>query len=225
MPHKLRKTRKKRGSRTVGYGRVGQHRGGGQRGGHGKAGRHKHLWSYILRYEPNYFQKKGFHPPRRSEVRIINAGDIDEKVETLLAEGKATKRHDGIQINLEKLGYQKLLGGGKVRHPLIVEVGASSKAAAHKIAAANGRILGTGGGALPAPSSDEEPAVERVPGAGTLVEVRGIGPKRAQILGDAGVDSIETLAQCKPKELAQKTGISEKIVSAWIKNAAQSSNF
>jgi len=38
MPHKLRKTRKMRGSRTHGYGQVGQHRKSGSRGGVGKAG-------------------------------------------------------------------------------------------------------------------------------------------------------------------------------------------
>ena len=92
MPTRLRKIRKKRGSRTVGYGRIGQHRGVGQRGGHGKAGRRKHLWSYVLRYEPDYFEKKGFRSPRRLEPNVINVGDIDEEVTRLLDEGKIIKK-------------------------------------------------------------------------------------------------------------------------------------
>lgn len=46
MPTRLRKVRKKRGSRYYGYGQIGQHRGGGSRGGRGRVGRkRKHLWT------------------------------------------------------------------------------------------------------------------------------------------------------------------------------------
>ena len=47
MPHKLRKIRKFRGSRTQGYGRIGQHRDSGSKGNR-KVGRHKHLWSKVV---------------------------------------------------------------------------------------------------------------------------------------------------------------------------------
>ena len=60
MPHKLRKTRKMRGSRTHGWGKIGQHRGAGCRG-HRNVGRHKHLWSYVVAHEPNHFGKHGFN--------------------------------------------------------------------------------------------------------------------------------------------------------------------
>lgn len=143
MPHKLRKTRKKRGSRTVGYGRVGQHRGGGQRGGHGKAGRRKHLRSYILRYEPDYFEKKGFRSAKRPEPTVINISEVDEEVDRLLGEGKAIKKADGIHIDLKELGYNKLLGSGKITHPLVLRVDSFSKSAAEKIKVAKGKILQT----------------------------------------------------------------------------------
>ena len=51
-----------------------------------------------------------------------------------------------------------------------------------------------------------------------LTEVRGIGPKRAQKLKDAGISSVRELAKSS-EDLAQKIGVSEKIVSKWIKNA------
>ena len=38
MPTRLRKVRKQRGSRTHGYGQIGQHRHSGKQGGHGNAG-------------------------------------------------------------------------------------------------------------------------------------------------------------------------------------------
>ena len=142
MPHKKRKVRKQRGSRTYGYGRVGQHRGGGQRGGHGKAGLHKHKWSYVLRNKPDYFQKRGFKSPRSKEADTINVGELSEQVDQLLKEKKAVKRRDGIHIDLEELGYDKLLGSGQVsRRPLIIKVASYSRAALEKLEGAKGKIL------------------------------------------------------------------------------------
>ncbi|MCD6432246.1 50S ribosomal protein L15 [Candidatus Bathyarchaeota archaeon] len=138
MPHKLRKTRKKRGSRTVGYGRVGQHRKSGSKGMR-KAGRHKQGWSYVIKYEPEYFGKRGFTSPKslRRRVNIINVGTLDEIAEEVSTE----KKKDKLFIDLENLGYTKLLGKGKVTKPLIIKVSSYSKSAAEKIKEAGGRIL------------------------------------------------------------------------------------
>jgi large subunit ribosomal protein L15 len=137
MPHKLRKIRKKRGSRTVGYGRVGQHRKSGSKGER-KAGRHKHLWSYVLRYEPDYFGKRGFTSPKslKQKEKVINLGKLDE-----LAKKASEKKDEKIFVDLESLGYTKLLGTGKVTKPLIVKVASCSKSAAEKIKEAGGQIL------------------------------------------------------------------------------------
>jgi len=138
MPHKLRKIRKKRGSRTQGYGRVGQHRCRGSKGGR-KVGRHKHLWSYVIRYEPDYFSKSGFTSPKslRQKVRVMNVGKLDGMAEKL-----AVKKEEGeLFIDLESLGYTKLLGAGRVTKPLVVKVASASKSAAEKIKESGGRIL------------------------------------------------------------------------------------
>jgi large subunit ribosomal protein L15 len=137
MPHKLRKIRKKRGSRTVGYGRVGQHRKSGSKGER-KAGRHKHLWSYVLRYEPDYFGKRGFTSPKslKQKEKVINLGKLDE-----LAKKAPEKKDEKIFVDLESLGYTKLLGTGKVTKPLVVKVASCSKSAAEKIKEAGGQIL------------------------------------------------------------------------------------
>lgn len=141
MPHKKRKVRKKRGSRTHGYGKVGQHRGGGQRGGHGKAGRGKHKWSYTVKHQPGYFGKHGFKPPRRREVNTINVGQVDEKVRQFLGEEKAVKKEDGIHINLQQMGYDKLLGSGQVTRPLIIKVDSHSESAQEKVEKVKGKII------------------------------------------------------------------------------------
>ena len=138
MPHKLRKSRKKRGSRTVGWGIVGQHRGGGQRGGHGNAGRHKHLWSYVLRHEPDYFKKKGFFSHRADRANVANVGQLEElarKLESVPEKGEIPF------LDLDKMGYDKLLGRGTIRRPFSVRVKSHSESATRKLKEVGGEIV------------------------------------------------------------------------------------
>ncbi|HYA77613.1 MAG TPA: uL15 family ribosomal protein [Verrucomicrobiae bacterium] len=131
MPHKLRKIRKFRGSRTQGYGRIGQHRDSGSKG-HRKVGRHKHLWSLVVTKETGYFGKNGFTSPQslHRQVNTINLKKLEEIAKTG-------------HINLTALGYTKLLGTGKVTKPLTVHVSSYSKSAAEKIKKAGGEIVGS----------------------------------------------------------------------------------
>jgi len=137
MPHKLRKTRKNRGSRTQGYGRVGQHRDTGSKG-HRKAGRHKHLWSYVTTYEPDYFGKHGFTSPKslKHKQNTINIAKLDE-----ISTKHSTEKNGKLHINLTSLGYTKLLGTGQTIKPLVVDVPSCSKSAAEKIEKAGGQVL------------------------------------------------------------------------------------
>jgi len=52
-----------------------------------------------------------------------------------------------------------------------------------------------------------------------LTAIRGIGPKRVEELNAAGVNTVLHLATTSAKDLAQKTGISEKTISRWIAQA------
>jgi large subunit ribosomal protein L15 len=132
MPHKLRKTRKTRGSRTCGYGRIGQHRDAGSKG-YRKVGRHKHLWSYVTTYEPDYFGKHGFTSPQslKRHEKTLNLQKLDELSSTLPT----------AKVDLTSLGYTKLLGTGKITKPLTVTVATCSKTAAEKIKQAGGAVL------------------------------------------------------------------------------------
>jgi len=136
MPHKLRKIRKFRGSRTQGYGRIGQHRDSGSKG-HRKVGRHKHLWSYVVTHEPDYFGKSGFTSPKslHTKVNAINLKNLEEMVQA--------RTEEKPQINLTEMGYTKLLGTGKVTKALIVQVPSCSKSAAARIKEAGGEIVGS----------------------------------------------------------------------------------
>jgi len=141
-PHKLRKTRKRRGTRTVGWGQVGQHRKHGEKGGR-KVGRHKHLWSYVLKYEPNYFGKRGFKTPQsiRAKFNAINIGQLDQLVDKLTHEKQLTKKQGKPYIDLATHGYQKLLATGKLTKPVLIKVDSYSENAAKKIQEAGGQIL------------------------------------------------------------------------------------
>lgn len=142
MPHKLRKVRKKRGSRTHGFGQVGQHRKG-SKGGR-KAGRHKHGWTYVIKHEPEYFGKRGFTSQKSlsRKINIINVGELDELADRLAVEKKLERKGKKVFLDLDKLGYSKLLGMGKTTKPMLVKVTSYSKAAAEKINEAGGQILG-----------------------------------------------------------------------------------
>jgi large subunit ribosomal protein L15 len=138
MPHSLRKIRKKRGSRTHGWGRVGQHRRTGSKGSR-NPGRHKALWSYVTKYEPDYFSKIGFTSPRSIglNTKTINVGAL----EGLASKVSAQKTDEKGTIDLKALGYTKLLGSGKINEPLTIKVGSFSKSAEEKVKSAGGQIL------------------------------------------------------------------------------------
>lgn len=140
MPHSLRKIRKKRGSRTCGYGRVGQHRKSGSKGER-RAGRHKHLWSWVLRYEPDYFGYKGFVSPKQKRVkniRCINLMALDEIAQKIAS---TVKEGEKIFVDLAEMGYSKLLGGGRITLPVTVKVPACTKEALKKIREAGGEVI------------------------------------------------------------------------------------
>ena len=146
MPHKLRKTRKHRGSRTQGFGRVGQHRKTGSHG-YRKSGRHKHLWSYILRYQPDYFGKRGFKTPQSirgtNKPTTINIGQLDQLATKLTQQRPTTTRQKPkpTTIDLTDLGIQKLLATGHTTRPLTIKVQTYSKTALKKIEQAGGKII------------------------------------------------------------------------------------
>lgn len=141
MPTRLRKIRKLRGSRTHGWGQISQHRGGGSHGGHGMTGRHKHLWTWTVVNDPDYFGKNGFKRAWEVKPSYVNVGELDEISENLLEKELATKESDGVHIDLDTLGIGKLLGRGKVDRPLVVKVSSFSELAKKKIEAAEGKII------------------------------------------------------------------------------------
>lgn len=143
---KKKKVRQFRGQRTYGWGSHKKHRGKGSRGGRGMAGMHKQKRSLTIRYYPDHFGKKGFKRPPEvvSHVKAINLKELDKIAEGLVEKKIAEKENDKIKINLSKLGYDKVLGTGKLTKPLIIEAKSFSKQAIKKIEDAKGKALVAG---------------------------------------------------------------------------------
>ncbi|MFH1821641.1 MAG: uL15 family ribosomal protein [Methanobacteriota archaeon] len=140
---KRKKVRTQRGTRTYGQGSVKRGRGSGERGGTGMSGGHKHKWSYIIRYMPDYFGKHGFTRPAavRSSVNAINVGDLDENLEKLLELGVARQEGDRFVIDVNKMGFEKVLGSGQVTHSLDVMAKSFVESAKRKLEEAGGKAI------------------------------------------------------------------------------------
>ncbi len=137
MATRLRKSRRQRGTRFCGWGQIGQHRASGSRGGVGGAGKHKHFFLRTLKEEPDHFGHEQFHALRKSDIsRWVNLRDLNK----LLRYSKSGE--DGKTVlDLGELGYEKLLGSGRVEAVITIKVKQASKSAKDKITEAGGEVL------------------------------------------------------------------------------------
>jgi len=140
MIRKTRKIRKMRGSRTIGGGSSKKRRGAGHRGGRGMSGGHKHMWSWIVKYDPDHYGKSGFKRPQKTVYKFnpINLEFLDEKLEELVSDGIAEKQEGKIIVDVSKLGYNKVLGKGRITKPAIIKSPKFSQSAIEKIEEAGG---------------------------------------------------------------------------------------
>ena len=138
-----KKSRSYRGYRTHGYGSIGQHRKSGSKGGVGLAGFHKHRWSWVVKYFPDWYGKHGFtRPPNiKEEYNTINVGELAELIKELASSGKLTKDRGYYVIDLSTLGINKLLGRGRIDFKVKVTVYAATERAINKIEEAGGKVI------------------------------------------------------------------------------------
>ncbi len=139
-----RKSRKLRGrTRTMGWGRIGQHRKSGSRGGFGAAGMHKHRWTWVVKYAPKWFGKHGFTRPEKIAGRkiTINVGELSEMASSMERAGVAVKEGGMVVIDATALGFNKVLGSGRVDKPLKIIAREVSETARRKIEEAGGVVI------------------------------------------------------------------------------------
>lgn len=143
MIRRTRKIRKLRGSRTIGGGSSKKRRGAGHRGGRGKAGGHKHMWSWIVKFDPDRYGKSGFKRPQKTITKFnpVNLAYLDEKLDELVEKGLAKKENGKIVVDVTELGYNKVLGTGKITKPAIIKSPGFSESATRKIEEAGGEAV------------------------------------------------------------------------------------
>ena len=142
MPTRFRKTRHQRGSSFCGYGRVGKHKK--HESGRGNAGGQHHHRLNFDKYHPGYFGKLGMrhyhkkaNPTWKPSINLSNLTKLIAKDQlATAAKGKALP-----VVDLQTLGYAKLLGGGRVNAPCIVKARYVSERAEKKIRKAGGAIV------------------------------------------------------------------------------------
>ena len=137
MATRLRKTRKFRGSRTHGWGQVGQHRASGHKGGLGASGLLKHHFSTMLKEDPDHFGHSTTKPPYSNDAKKwIGVRELDDLY------AKYGVEQDGKKvINLQSLGFEKLLGGGSTNNAYTVKIKRFTKSASEKVKGAGGEVV------------------------------------------------------------------------------------
>ncbi len=128
------RTRKFRGQRTHGRG-IKAGRGAGKQGGRGNAGLHKYKFKSMLIYAPDHFGRHGFHRPPKviAEPKSVNVGELEALKPILAAAGALAKEGDTQVADLNRIGVDRLLGGGATLGTWKVYVSHASKHAREKV--------------------------------------------------------------------------------------------
>ena len=138
MATRLRKTRKLRGGRHMGWGQVAQHRSFGHKGGLGRSGHLKHLWSTVIKEDQDHFGHESTHRPLSVSIitkKWVNVRDLDD----LFAKAGKSENSKNI-LDLTSLEIDKLLGGGKVTNAYTIKVKYASISAQEKVKQSGGEV-------------------------------------------------------------------------------------
>jgi len=138
MATRLRKTRKLRGGRHMGWGQVAQHRSFGHKGGLGRSGHLKHLASTVIKEDQDHFGHESTHRPISVSIitkKWVNVRDLDD----LFATAGKSENSKNI-LDLTSLEIDKLLGGGKVTNAYTIKVKYASISAQEKVKQSGGEV-------------------------------------------------------------------------------------
>jgi len=139
--NKRKKFSRYRGSMTHGGGSKKKRRGAGNRGGRGMAGSGKRADSKKPSiWNQKYFGKFGFVSKSARKINAINIGYLEENINKL-PQDIVSKENEFFSVDLEKLGFNKLLSGGKVTNKYKVKVSYASKKAIEKIKNKGGEVI------------------------------------------------------------------------------------
>ena len=142
--NKRKKNTRQRGSKTHGWGAKKKHRGKGHQGGAGMAGTGKRADSKKPSiWKEHYFGKYGFvSKTPKVKIDAVNISYIEEHFDKLLSRNLVKKENGFYFIELDKLGFNKLLGDGRVSMKFKIKTPYASKAAIEKVKEAGGEVIG-----------------------------------------------------------------------------------
>jgi len=142
--NKRKKNTRQRGSKTHGWGAMKKHRGKGNKGGAGRAGTGKRgdakkpsIWKDTKYFGKYGFKKKGI----AKKIKPINIMELQQKAELLVLNKKIEKQKDVYVVDIKKLGYNKVLGCGKLTKKFKIISPLFSKQAIEKIKTAGGEAV------------------------------------------------------------------------------------
>ena len=140
--NKIKKVNRYRGHSTHGGGARKKRRGSGSRGGKGRAGTGKRAGQKKAGIKDWTLGRTGFKPQNPKPVKAINIGYFTtDRINKLLDSGEISKEGAVIVLDLSKLGFDKLLGTGKVSTKFKVIVSSFSASVEKKVKAAGGEIV------------------------------------------------------------------------------------
>ena len=121
-----------------------KHRGKGNKGGAGMAGTGKRgdakkpvIWKNKKHFGKHGFKKKGM----KLAINAINISKLEAKINKLLLLKKVSKEGDLYIIDLKSLGYNKLLGTGKVTLKMKITVDFASEKAISNVKEKSGEVI------------------------------------------------------------------------------------
>ena len=109
-------------------------------GGHGNVGLFRGKKSAVIRYGIQMKQKRLL--PKLADRRrfIASVGQLEDMLVRRDCAHAVTEHEGKKLLDLQALGFTKLLGSGKIQVPMLVKINSFSKSAAAKIEAAGGRV-------------------------------------------------------------------------------------
>ena len=126
---------------THGGGSKKKRRGAGNRGGRGMAGSGKRADSKKPSiWNQKYFGKFGFVSKNARKITAIDIDYLEENINKL-PQDAVSKENEFFSVDLEKLGFNKLLSNGNVKNKYKIKVPYASKKAIEKIKNNGGEVI------------------------------------------------------------------------------------
>lgn len=140
-----KKNSRQRGTHTHGWGSKKKHRGAGNRGGRGMAGTGKRgdakkpaIWK-----KGKYFGKFGFKKKNiQLKIKAITIKTVEQQIEKWVQLKLAEEKNGIVSVDLQKVGYTKLLSNGTISKKMKISVPYASAKAVEKVKSAGGEVAG-----------------------------------------------------------------------------------